>query len=188
MDNENKENIDSTNDEAKGQDGEQGQDNNQDNKHQETPEAKRARLTRQLEQLDKKHPVEKKEESQTQKTNELDYGQKAFLLANGIKGTDEINLVKTVMQNTGKSLDDVLESKYFMAEIKELREIKSSEEAMPQGSKKSGASSKDTVEYWIAKGELPPSTDRELRQKVVNARIKSESTSRMFTDNSVAGI
>lgn len=154
-------------------------------KNFETPEAKRARLKRQLEQLDKKYPVEEKPEPSKSKSNDLDYGQKAFLVANGIKGTEEINLVKDIMQNTGKTLDEVLESKYFQSELQELRSEIATKNAIPSSSKRSNQSSDDTVEYWLAKGELPPESERELRLKVVNARLKKETNTNVFTSNPV---
>lgn len=182
---ENKENIDSTNNEAEevienqdeGTQDENQEENNQ-GKPQETPEAKLARLKRQTQQLEKKLGL--KDEPKSSKSNELDYGQKAFLTANGVKGTDEFKLVQEVMANTGKSLEDVLESKYFLAELNEIRELKASQNATPQGSKRSAQSSRDTVDYWLAKGELPPANEQELRRKVVNARIDKESKKGVF--------
>ncbi|MFA6897241.1 MAG: hypothetical protein WCQ96_03075 [Patescibacteria group bacterium] len=113
-------------------------------------------------------------------SGEMDYGQKAFLAANGVKGSDEITLVKDFMQNTGKSLDDVLDSKYFQSELKELRDEKATKAAMPTGKNRSGQVTSDSVEYWLAKGELPPVDQRELRIKVVNARIAKEKNKGMF--------
>ena len=125
-----------------------------------------------------KKPAEQK----VNKSNDLDYGQKAFLVANGVKESDEMKLVKGVMQETGKSLEDVLSSKYFQAELKEMRDLKASSNAIPNG-KRSGTASQDSVDYWIAKGELPPASDRELRQKVVNARIKKNDNKGVFYNN-----
>ncbi len=114
----------------------------------------------------------------------FDYAEKAFLTANGIK-SDEYAFVEEVMKSTGKSLDEVLEAKYFQSELKERREEKASKDAIPSGSKRAATSSRDTVEYWIAKGELPPENQRELRQQVVNARIKSEKDKSQFTSNPI---
>jgi len=103
-----------------------------------------------------------------EKSDELDYGQKAYLVANDIKSADEIKLVQTVMKDTGKTLEQVLESKYFQAELKEKRDLKATDEATPTNSKRSNQGVKDSVDYWIAKGELPE--DRELKMKVIAAR------------------
>lgn len=132
-----------------------------------------------------KDGTQPKDEKPPSKSDELDYGQKAFLIANGVKDADEIKLVKDIMQNTGKSLDDVVSSKYFQNEINEIREAKKVENAIPSGTKRGSPSSADTVEYWISKGELPPASERDLRQKVVNARIKTEKQTNVFTNNPV---
>lgn len=112
------------------------------------------------------------------KTGEFDYGQKAFLVANGVKSADEMKLVKEIMSNTGRTLDQVLESKYFTAELNEMREMKKSQDAIPSNSKRTSQSGRDTVDYWIAKGELPE--DRDLRSKVVKAKWKSSSSVNPF--------
>lgn len=113
-------------------------------------------------------------------SNDLDYGAKAFLAVQGIKGADEIKLVKDFMANTGKDLDSIVESKHFKAELDEMRELKKTADATPTGSKRSGQSARDSVDYWIAKGELPPTSDAELRRKVVNARMQKETSKSVF--------
>lgn len=153
-------------------------------KPQETPDAKRARLQRQLDQHNKKFGFDKKDEQKpkpdTQSTG-LDYGQKAFLVANGIKGKEETELVQEVMAATGKSLEDVIESKYFQAELKERRDAKSAQDALPTQSKRSAAPARDGVDYWLSKGELPPKDQVELRRKVLNAKItKAKNGSKFY--------
>lgn len=161
-----------------------------DEKPVETPEAKAARLLRQTNQARKKlglEPLgEAKPEKKSKKSDSLDYGEKAFLIANGIKETEEMELVQEVMKSTGKSLDEVVGSRFFQAELKEMREDKTTTEAIPKGNKRGNNSASNTVEYWIAKGELPPKDQRELRAKVVDARIKAESGKSQFTDTPVA--
>lgn len=158
-------------------------------KPQEAPADKLARLKRQQEQLLKKHPELSgdKPNKKGKKSDELDYGQKAFLIASGIKDAEDMNLVKTIMADTGKSLDEVIGSKYFLAELKEQQEARATTAATPPGSKRAGASASNTVEYWLAKGENPPNTpeNRELRQKVLNARIAKERDSGIFTKSPI---
>ncbi len=146
----------------------------------ETLEAKRARLARQLKQLDKKLGVQpdKKDTSVSAPNNNL--GESAFLIANGIKEADERSLAKKLQRETGKDLESLLETTYFQTELKNLREQKTTANATPTGSKRSSNSAIDTVEYWIAKGELPPASEVDLRRKVVNARITKESTKGVF--------
>lgn len=107
-------------------------------------------------------------------------GEKAFLAVNGIKGSDELAFFQKMKKETGKSTEDLLDSTYFQTELKDFREKKSTEKATPTGSKRSSNSSVNTVEYWIAKGELPPASEVQLRRDVVNARIKKESNQNPF--------
>ena len=112
----------------------------------------------------------------------LDYGQKAFLVAEGVKRGEETNLVEEFME-TGKSLEEILDSRVFQAELKSLREDIKAKEATPSNSKRSTSTSRDKVEYWVNKGELPPIDQVELRRAVVDAKVKSETSGSNFTGN-----
>ncbi len=114
----------------------------------------------------------------------FDYAEKAYLKASNIT-PDEFAFVKEVMDSTGKSLDEVLEAKYFQAELKEKREAAETKAAIPSGSKRSTTVSKDSEEYWLAKGELPPADQVELRRKVVNALAKNSGNKSQFTDTPI---
>ena len=114
----------------------------------------------------------------------LDYGQKAFLIANGIKGEDANKLVQEYME-TGKSLEDVVENKHFKNDLKDMEEAEAVKKATPSKSKRGTSNTRDSVEYWIAKGELPPADDIQLRRDVVNARMKKATEGSKFTSNSV---
>lgn len=160
----------------------------------ETPEAKKARLERMQEQHRTKHPdlykdPEEGKKGKKAKSEEFGLAEKSYLLANQIKGKEETDLVKRIMESTGNSLEAVLESKYFQAELKEVRDAKAASDATPSGSRRSGQSASDTVDYWLSKGELPPNTpeNRKLREDVVNARVNKEKSKNMFSDNPVAG-
>lgn len=120
--------------------------------------------------------------------NELDYGQLAFhnSKSNSIKieNDDDIEYLQKIMNESGKSQKEILNSKWFQADIKERQEARSVKEAIPSNSRRSPSSGgKDSVDYWLAKGELPP--DRELREKVVNAKIAKEASADNFSESSV---
>lgn len=158
----------------------------------ETPEQRSARLARMSDQHDKKHKLGKyktaTEDKPSQKKSEgMDYGQLAFLTSKGIESEDEVAFVEKTMKDTGKELKDVLKASWFQAELKEMRETNASKDAVPRGPKRSGQVTNDSVEYWLAKGELPPADQRELRQKVVNAKMKKAQSGSVFTDNPVQG-
>lgn len=127
-----------------------------------------------------KNKKEKPSTKSSTKSDELDYGQKAFLATQGISGSDETEFTKKMLKETGKSLDGLLESTYFQTELKSFREQKATQNAVPNSNNRSSNSAIDTVEYWIAKGELPPKSDVDLRRKVIDARMKSEKTSGQF--------
>ena len=118
-----------------------------------------------------------KKEPLAKKSDDLDYGQKAFLVANGVKGEKETDLVKEMMKESGKTLEQVLESKYFQSELENLRELDKTEKATPTGRRTSNASM-DSVEYWLSKpmSEVP----KEMRSKVVNARLAKEQGGGVF--------
>ena len=167
-----------------------------DDRKKETPDQKVARLKRELSRAEKKAgkgddegDKSKAPSKDNKKSGELDYGEKAFLVANGIKGKKETALVMEYAAETGKSIEDILESKHFQNDLKDLREDAGTKGAIPKGTRRSGNSSNDTVEYWIAKGEMPPNTpeNRDLRTKIVNAKIKAKQSGSVFTDQPVVG-
>ena len=151
-----------------------------------TDEEQYAIHQRELKKLGKKLGIEPEPKSKRTKSDDLDYGQKAFLVANGIKGADETTLVKEIMSDTGKSLDEVLESKHFQGTLKDLRDARVSSEAIPKGTKRSSSSSVDDVDFWIAKDELPPDTyeNRKLRTDIVNKKIAIEKGKSVFGSGS----
>lgn len=137
-----------------------------------------------IKDVEKEAKAKTEEVEQPQNKKDFDYSEKAYLKSMGIE-KDEYPFVLKEIQNTGKSLDELLDSKYFQSELKEKREEKASQDAVPLGTKRSSGSARDSVEYWIAKGELPPADQPELRRKVVNAKIKAEETKSKFTDRPV---
>jgi hypothetical protein len=153
----------------------------------ETPEAKYARLTRQAAQLAKKLGIEQepKRSAKQSKSDELGYGEKAFLVANGIKGADEMALIQETMRETGRSLDSVIESRFIQGELKAMREARASDAAVPKGTKRSQNSNANDVDYWIARGELPEDngTNTELRMKIVAEERRRASVSSPFTSS-----
>lgn len=165
-------------------------------KTEETPEARHARLKRQLDQHEKKHKLgsyaEKQPEGdgkQASKQGDFDYGELAYLTAKGIEADEDIALVRQVMSETGKALKDVLGSKYFQAELKQLREDRAAKDAIPAKNGRTGGAARDTVDYWIAKGELPPDTpeNKQLRRDVVNAKAKAQTSGTKFSSNAIIG-
>ena len=126
----------------------------------------------------------KKESEATPEKKEFDYAELAYLTSKGITD-EEMQFVWDTIKNTGKSLREIIGATWFQTELKEKREAQVSKNAIPSGSSRSSSSARDSVEYWITKGELPPIDQPELRQKVVNARIEAERKKSQFTDTPV---
>jgi hypothetical protein len=157
-----------------------------DEKKKLTPEQIRGIKQRNFTKLAKELGIElPKPESEKKETKKegFDNADKAYLLASGIK-RDEFAIVQEAIDNTGKSLDDILESKWFQAELKEKRETDATKAAIPAGTKRVVGQARDSVEYWIAKNELPKDNE-ELARKVVNARIKAETQKSKFSPRGV---
>lgn len=114
----------------------------------------------------------------------FDYAQKAYLKSSGIQA-DEFDLIKEVMDSTGKDIDAVLGSEWFQKELKEQREHKATAAATPKGGSRASNPTQDTVEYWLTKldagsAKVSDIPDRALRTKVVNARIARASGKNNF--------
>lgn len=121
------------------------------------------------------------------KSDELDYGQKAFLAASElkIKGTDEMELVKAELKKSGATLDELIENPYFLGKLDKLRSDKRADNASITGGKRTSNAAPDSIEYWIKKplkadGTRDLPEDRKLRQQVVNALIDKEKNVDIF--------
>ena len=118
----------------------------------------------------------------------LNYAEKAYLKSSGINA-DEFAIVEGIMKETGKDIDTILQSRYFQSDLKDHRDKKAVESAIPDVAKRNGQPASTQIEYWLAKGnhELPPNTaeNRILRGQIVEARYQREKMSSQFTDNPI---
>lgn len=116
--------------------------------------------------------VKQPEQKPVSKSDILDLGGKAFLTANGIKGTKEFEFVQAQMKQSGKDVESLLENGYFKTELENFRALQQTADATPTGKRSSGVAT-DSVEYWVAKAgpnaEHLDEVPKEMRSKVVNA-------------------
>lgn len=186
---ETKEEVDTESEETETDSGVEKEAEEESKESKESPEAKRARLERQLKQHNKKYGFEtEKPKASKNKSEDIDYAQEAYLIAHGIKEADEREIVIERMADTGKSMKEVIESKSFQRDVKELRDEKVLKAATPSSSRRSGTSAKDTVEYWKAKIDAGQATlldipDVKLRRQIVNSRMSKEKDVNHFTSN-----
>lgn len=126
----------------------------------------------------KPEPVKK---DSTEKPNSLDYGQKAFLNSYGIKGSDELALVKQ-FQDRGFDLDSIVSDDVFTSKLSNLREARETSNAIPRGKGRSAQTSVTDVDLAVAKfqetGELP--NDLDTRIKVVDAITAKDKRKGLF--------
>ena len=104
----------------------------------------------------------------------FDYGQMALLEVRGIPEEDHDFLLEEV-KTTGKELKDVLNFKYVQEELKNRKDKRTVETALPSGSKRSSGAARDSTDYWLAKGEMPDRAQNpELYRKVRKERERLE--------------
>jgi len=143
----------------------------------ESPEAKLARLKRQAAQLEKKLGIAE-EKPESKPTGKLDETQLDYLDLKGISEAEDIEVIETVMKNTGKSLRDVLKDSYVVSTLDQNRGARTVRGAIPGASKRPGVES-NSVDLYVNKfqstGQLPK--DFETASKVVDA-ITAQSSDR----------
>lgn len=140
----------------------------------ESSEDKLARLKRQTKRLEKQLGVEDekpaKKEHKTQ-SNELDYGQLAYLETKGVPEEDH-DFILEEMQDSGRELKDVLGKKYIQEELKERQESRATQVATPKKGSRTAPNSKNSVEYWSKRpfADVP----QNMREEVLNAKLEKE--------------
>lgn len=162
----------------------------------ETPEAKKARLQGSFKRFAKDlqdlgedplamlTPKSEKQTKTSKKSNDLDYGEKAFLVAGGIK-IDELSFAQDLMKKTGLSIDEFLVDDFAQTKLKGFREAKISSQAIPSGTKRSSNQVKDSVEYHLEKYENGTmqlnDMPFEMRSKVLTAKISKDKKAKEFS-------
>lgn len=93
---------------------------------------------------------------------------------------EEIELIKGKAKNL--NLDPLVLVNEGLADgvLAAHRKAKADEAATPSSQSRANVNTKDSVDYWIAKGELPPSDQVELRQKVVRKKRENAKKAKMF--------
>jgi hypothetical protein len=118
-----------------------------------------------------------KEPKEPKQSDGFDYGSYAFMEQRGITSDEDITFVKNNMKETGKSLRDLLNTKWFQTELAERKEVEKTADSAPKG-KRTGNSATDSVDYWLGKdlSEAP----KHLHREIVNAKLKKEGSGSHF--------
>lgn len=126
-----------------------------------------------------KAPREEAKNETQAKTGELDETQLDYLDLKGVNEAEDIDVIQAVMKRTGQTVRQALKDEYVQAKLKGNSEKRAVANAMPSGTKRSGAGAGMGLEAAIAKyeqtGEYP--SDFELRTQVVNAIVDKASSS-----------
>ena len=146
------------------------------------------------EKVNTKEVVTAPEKEPTEKSGDLDYGQKAFLRSYDIKGADELALVKNWMNRTGDDLDTMVDDTIFQAKLQGLRDAKRDAKAVadatPKNSRRPSIPTQNDEAYWVAKiasgdAKLIDIEDVILRRKVLNKQVEIQKSGDKFSSNSV---
>ena len=146
-----------------------------------------------VEKPNEKPKVETKPSKDSSKPDELDFGQLAFHNTKRgsvkIETPEDVEFLKQTIADTGKSQDDILNSKWFGSELKEKQSAKESTGAVPKSKQRSGQPIVPGLDEAMAKykdtGELP--ADFETRNKLIDKITDKEKTS-MFDGPSVNAV
>ena len=125
-------------------------------------------------------PEAKPQDKPRKKSDELDYTHLAFHNSKSntlkIESEEEIEWVKQQLEETGKPLQGLLNSKYFQTEYKSFKDSKAVDDSVPNVKGRSNQpSASRSLEYWMNRGdELPEDTyeNKQLILDIVDARYK----------------
>lgn len=134
-----------------------------------------------------KSKSETKGETKVEETKPEEFGllQKSFLRAAGITHPDDVALAKDLSKKWGVDVDALVDDEDFKLKLERQQTTRSNAEATSniKGSGQGSSQTKNSAEYWIAKG-TPPSTadvpDRKVRAKIARAMMDSAKNSKKF--------
>lgn len=145
------------------------------------------RLKTKLEKSKEAKTEAKPNEPSKQKSDDLDYGQLAYLATKGVESSEDIDFVREELKKFGGELKDLVSNEYFQGKLKERKEARKVLDATTTTPRRGNNQAADSVEYHLSKylstGKLPE--DREMATKVVNANLAQRARKSQFTDNPV---
>tara|TARA_Y100000296_G_scaffold3743_1_gene4978 strand:+ start:2831 stop:3382 length:552 start_codon:yes stop_codon:yes gene_type:complete len=120
------------------------------------------------------------------KSSELDYDD-VYLAAKGIEDDAEVDFVKSIKKKTGENIRTVLKDEFVQSRLEQMKADSTALKATPTGSKRGTPSAgKNSVDYWLAKGEFPPKGETKLRREYINRKMNDGDSGSIFTDKPVS--
>lgn len=102
------------------------------------------------------------------------------LKEHGLQSAEEIDLVLAESKETGIDPLVLVKKGYATTLLESHRKQKEAELANPSSKSRGSVNAKASADYWIAKGELPPADQVELRREVVNKKMAKANQKKMF--------
>lgn len=130
-------------------------------------------------ELRAKAPKEEAKSEAKAESNEPNYGRLAYLKAVGVENPDDIKIVEDEANRLKLPLTDVLGMEHIKSRLQVNKDARNAQNGMPNGSNRTGGNTQHDVDYWLAKGGLPLD-NQSLAEKVVKARMGSDSSQRKF--------
>lgn len=141
-------------------------------------------LKRENEELKAKTNFNKEINKNNEKQGEIDYSRLAYLNSVDVRHPDDQKAIMDEAERLKLSLTDVLNMPHMKEQLKQAKNQRAVEEGMPKGDGTSSARTKGDVDYWVNKtdkdGNFITPQDPALASKVIEARMRNESSSSMF--------
>jgi hypothetical protein len=150
-------------------------------------EADVGRLKRDLKKAEKAAEQKKTpEKNEANQSNEPDYSRLAYLEAKGFTNPDDQKAVMDEAERLKLPLTDVLNMEHMQTQLRNAADQRAAQEGMPDGKGRKGGPNKGEVEYYLAHPDEKP-TDLEMANKVIEAKMKKEIDSNMFSEELYTG-
>lgn len=138
-----------------------------------------------LDKKERKIPTKKTSKTSQTTDDEIDFGHLAFYNGKSdsirIESQEDIDFLRETMQETGKSQEALLGSKWFLSELRDREQANRSANAIPKSNNRSGQANITEIDVAVAKyretGELP--SDFATRNKVIDI-ITDKENKNMF--------
>jgi hypothetical protein len=131
-------------------------------------------------------PETKIDNPEAKKSDEPDYGKLAYLKSEGVSHPDDRKAVMEESKRLNLPIEEVLGMEHIKSRLRSAKEQREAEAGMPEGGSSKTGGNKGSVDYWVNKkdkaGNYETPTDVELANQVIEARMKSEQSKNMFSD------
>lgn len=124
---------------------------------------------------------------EAKQSDELDYGKLAYLKSEGVDHPDDRKIVIEEAKRLNLPIERILQEKYIQAQLKDAKDQRDAESGMPEGGNGKSGGNKGSVDYWVNRkdkdGNYMTPTDTKLANEVIDARIRTEQSSNMFSED-----